>query len=85
MISEKANAICLLRVLNEYSDEKHILPMREIIARMKSEYGVNTGPSLVKQGNEIVLQRCLVLGVQTVLPVHAFQLVTKAICHTLRQ
>lgn len=41
MFSEKANAICLLRVLTEYSDEKHILPMREIIARMGSEYGIS--------------------------------------------
>ena len=32
MLTEKANAICLLEVLKEYSDAEHILPMREIIA-----------------------------------------------------
>jgi len=40
MISEKANAICLLRILSEYSDENHILPMREILSKMNSEYGI---------------------------------------------
>ena len=28
MLTEKANAICLLEVLKEYSDAEHILPMR---------------------------------------------------------
>ena len=36
MLTEKANAICLLEVLKEYSDAEHILPMREIIAKMQS-------------------------------------------------
>lgn len=40
MLTEKANAICLLKVLAEYSDEKHILPMREIISKMKQDYGI---------------------------------------------
>ena len=40
MLSEKANAICILEVLKEYSDEEHILPMREIIAKMQSLYGI---------------------------------------------
>ena len=40
MLTEKANAICLLRILTEYSDERHILPMREIIAKMSSDYGL---------------------------------------------
>ena len=40
MLTEKANAICLLEVLKEYSDAAHILPMREIIAKMQSLYGI---------------------------------------------
>ena len=40
MLTEKANAICLLKVLKEYSDAEHILPMREIIAKMQSLYGI---------------------------------------------
>lgn len=40
MLTEKANAICLLEVLREYSDAEHILPMREIIAKMQSLYGI---------------------------------------------
>ncbi len=40
MLTEKANAICILEVLKEYSDEEHILPMREIIAKMQSLYGI---------------------------------------------
>lgn len=41
MLSEKANAICLLQVLIEYSDEKHIIPMREIIEKMNYNYGIS--------------------------------------------
>ena len=40
MLTEKANAICLLEVLKEHSDAEHILPMREIIAKMQSLYGI---------------------------------------------
>ena len=40
MLTEKANAICLLEVLREYSDAEHILPMREIIANMQSLNGI---------------------------------------------
>ena len=40
MLTEKANAICLLEVLREYSDAEHILPMREIIGKMQSLYGI---------------------------------------------
>jgi len=40
MLTEKANAICLLEVLKEYSDAEHILPMREILAKMQSLYGI---------------------------------------------
>ena len=40
MLTEKANAICLLEVLKEYSDAEHILPMRKIIAKMQSLYGI---------------------------------------------
>ena len=40
MLTEKANAICLLEVLKEYSDVEHILPMREIVAKMQSLYGI---------------------------------------------
>ncbi len=40
MLSEKAYAICLLEILQEYSDAEHILPMREIIAKMQVIYGI---------------------------------------------
>ena len=33
MLTEKANAICLLEVLKEYSDAEHILPMRRSLQR----------------------------------------------------
>lgn len=40
MLTEKAIAICLLEVLNEYSDEKHILSMGEIISKIEQLYGL---------------------------------------------
>lgn len=40
MLTEKANAICLLEILREYSDADHILPMREIVSKMQALYGL---------------------------------------------
>ena len=40
MLSEKAYALCLLEILQEHSDAEHILPMREIIAKMQVIYGI---------------------------------------------
>ena len=41
MLKDKANAICLLHVLQEYSDAEHIIPMREIISKMLAQYGIS--------------------------------------------
>lgn len=41
MFTDKANVICLLNIFKEYSDEKHILSMKEIIANMKSIYDID--------------------------------------------
>lgn len=40
MLTDRANAICLLEILREYSDEANILPMREIISKMNTIYGL---------------------------------------------
>lgn len=40
MLTDKANAICLLEILKEFSDEQHILPMREIINKLQVIYGI---------------------------------------------
>jgi len=41
MFKDKANVICLLLILKEYSDEKHILSMKEIISKMKAVYDIS--------------------------------------------
>ncbi len=38
MLTDRANLLCLLRVLEEYSDAEHIMTMGEIIAKLKSNY-----------------------------------------------
>ena len=40
MITDRANAICLLEILKEYSDENNILQMKEIISKMNTIYGI---------------------------------------------
>lgn len=40
MLSNRANALCVLKILQEYSDENHILPMREIIGHLQKSYDV---------------------------------------------
>ena len=39
-LTDKANTICLYKILERYSDEEHVLTMREIIERFKSDYGM---------------------------------------------
>lgn len=38
MMTDRANAICLLEILREHSDEEHILAMRDIIHKMNTLY-----------------------------------------------
>ena len=38
MVSDKANTICVLKVLEEYSDEDHILPMRELLSKLRVQF-----------------------------------------------
>lgn len=40
MLTNRANAICLLHILSEYSDSEHILSMRDIIELFHSEFGM---------------------------------------------
>ena len=40
ILSNRANALCVLKILQEYSDEKHILPMREIIEHLQKNYDI---------------------------------------------
>lgn len=35
-MTNRANTICLLEILKEYSDADHIMQMQEIIAKMKA-------------------------------------------------
>ena len=41
MISDKSNIICVLRILEDYSDEDHILNAREIQDKMSAIYGTS--------------------------------------------
>lgn len=54
MFTDKANAICLLNVLKEYSDEKHILSMRDIISKMNSIYDLRPDRRTVYSAIELL-------------------------------
>ena len=41
MTTNRANAICLLEIMKEYSDANHILRMQDLIAKMKSIYAID--------------------------------------------
>lgn len=41
MVTDRANAICLLEILKEYSDEDNILQMKDIISKMNIIYDIN--------------------------------------------
>lgn len=39
-LTDKANTICLYRILEQYSDEDHALSMKDIIAKFNEDYGL---------------------------------------------
>ena len=39
MVTDKANILCILKILQDYSDESHILNARQIIEKLKAIYG----------------------------------------------
>ena len=39
-LTDKANTICLYRILEKYSDEDHLLSMHDIIGKFDEEYGM---------------------------------------------
>ena len=53
--------------------------LRPILTGRAAEQGVDTGIGLVQEGDEVVLHRGFHLGVQSVLPVQRFQLVTNCV------
>lgn len=40
MITDKANMLCILQVLREYSDEAHIMTMKNLREKLESEYDI---------------------------------------------
>lgn len=41
MITDRSNMLCILRILEEYSDESHILSVADIREKLKTEYDIN--------------------------------------------
>lgn len=56
MLTEKAIAICLLEVLNEYSDENHILSMGEITNKIEQLYGLKPDRRTVYSALETLIE-----------------------------
>lgn len=56
MLTEKAITICLLEVLQEYSDEKHILTMGEIISKLSAQYGLKPDRRTIYSAFETLIE-----------------------------
>jgi len=54
MLTGRANAICILEILREYSDEAHILTMRELIAKLKAVYDIKPDRRTVYSAIELL-------------------------------
>lgn len=39
-VTDKANMLCILKILQEYSDENHILKMKDLTSKLKLEYDI---------------------------------------------
>ena len=50
MLTDKAITMCLLEILKEYSDENHILTMKEILTKMESNYGLKPDRRTIYSG-----------------------------------
>lgn len=53
-MTDRANTICLLQILREYSDPEHILPMGEIIAKLRTTYDINIDRRTVYSSIELL-------------------------------
>ena len=56
MLPEKANIICLLKILKEYSDSNHPIPMREIIEKMEKLYGIKPDRRTIVSGIDTLIR-----------------------------
>lgn len=56
MLTEKAITICLLEVLQEYSDENHILSMGEIISKINAIYGLSPDRRTIYSAFETLIE-----------------------------
>jgi len=56
MLSTRANTICLLEILKEFSDEHHILPMSELISKMSIVYGLNVDRRTVYSSMALLIE-----------------------------
>lgn len=56
MLTEKAITICLLEVLQEYSDENHILSMGEIISKINAIYGLSPDRRTIYSAMETLVE-----------------------------
>ena len=56
MLTEKSISICLLEILKEYSDENHILSMREIISKINIRYGLTPDRRTIYSAFEALIE-----------------------------
>lgn len=50
MLTDKAITMCLLEFLEEYSDANHVMSMKEIPAKMESDYGLKPDRRTIYSG-----------------------------------
>lgn len=53
---KKALAICILKVLEDYSDFDHPMTQADIITRLKSEYGIDAGRNAIGRNVSLLLE-----------------------------
>ena len=56
MLTTRGNALCVLKVLQKYSDEDHVLPMRELIGHLERNYDVKMDRRTVYGAVELLQQ-----------------------------
>lgn len=55
-MTSRANAVCILKILTDYSDADHILRMQDLIAKMKTLYSLDADRRTVYSAIELLIQ-----------------------------
>lgn len=56
MITDKANMLCILKILQEYSDEAHIITMGDLRTKLETQYGIKPDRRTIYSAMDMLIE-----------------------------